>query len=426
MRGRSTPLILGFFLLAPGSPASRAAAERLDVRAVDHVQPNDNRHAGGTWDAGVLSLRLVAQTAMWHPDGEDAPGALMPAFAEEGDAAQIPGPLLRVPTGTPVRVTVRNELSDTLRVHGLYSRPLERPPETLALVVPPGERREARFRLDAPGTYFYWGTTMRRAVDYRTQEDAQLTGAIVVDTRGTPARCDRVFVIGMWTDTVHRSRVHRKRVLAVINGRSWPHTERLRSAVGDTVRWRIINASGDLHPMHLHGFFFRVDSRGDASRDTVYGPESRPLAVTENIGAGATMSLTWVPERPGNWLFHCHVPEHIGPRGSLGAELPSTAHGDQAAAGAHSDHGDARLGMNGLVMGVEVRPSSRSPTPTEARTGHDRRLRLIVHSNRGSTSAAPLYSYALAKGGAPVPADSGYVAGPTIELIRGESARILA
>ena len=52
------------------------------------------------------------------------------------------------------------------------------------------------------------------------------------------------------------------------------------------------------------------------------------MAVTEMMGSGATVSLTWIPERAGNWLFHCHIPEHFGARGPLGMERPAGAHHD--------------------------------------------------------------------------------------------------
>ena len=59
-------------------------------------------------------------------------------------------------------------------------------------------------------------------------------------------------------------------VVLAVNGRSWPHTERLSHVVGDTIRWRVINGSRFPHPMHLHGFYFDVDARGDARLDTLY------------------------------------------------------------------------------------------------------------------------------------------------------------
>ncbi|MEP7002319.1 MAG: multicopper oxidase domain-containing protein [bacterium] len=32
--------------------------------------------------------------------------------------------------------------------------------------------------------------------------------------------------------------------------------------------------------------------------------------VTERAAPGRTLTMTWVPERTGNWLFHCHDNSH--------------------------------------------------------------------------------------------------------------------
>jgi hypothetical protein len=54
---------------------------------------------------------LASGSARWHPDGDDGPGALIPACAEEGGAPSIPGPFIRVPAGTEVALTVRSSLA---------------------------------------------------------------------------------------------------------------------------------------------------------------------------------------------------------------------------------------------------------------------------------------------------------------------------
>lgn len=405
--GRLTVLAACVAAAAAERPTSVGAHDTVRQPA-ERVLPNDNRRPAGRIRDGRLLLRLEARVAMWHPDGDDAPGAPTPAFAEVGGAARIPGPLLRVHAGTQIDVSLRNRLRDTLLVYGLYTRPGDRADAPLR--VPPGETRHARFSLDAPGTYHYWGTTTRRAIDFRTLEDAQLTGAIVVDDPDARRR-DRVLVIGMWTDTVHRARIQRRRVLGVINGRSWPHTERLQHTVGDSVRWRIVNASGDLHPMHLHGFYFRVNRRGDGHRDST----ANDLAVTESMGPGATLEVTWVPERPGNWLFHCHVPEHFAPRAPLG--LTRSSHAGHAATTA--DH--ATSGMSGLVLGIVVRP--RGETAAVAADPAARHLRLLVRPRPGSSPATPRYAYTLHEGGAEPVMDAGGGA-PTLDIIRGEPVRI--
>lgn len=41
--------------------------------------------------------------------------------------------------------------------------------------------------------------------------------------------------------------------ILTINGRPWPHTERLVYGMEEEIGWRVINASRVEHPMHLHG-----------------------------------------------------------------------------------------------------------------------------------------------------------------------------
>jgi len=289
------------------------------------VRVNGNRRAAGTWRDGVLAVHLEARLGMWHPDGDRAPGAEVPAFAEAGKPPEIPGPLIRVPAGTDVALTVHNAVPNTvLTVHGLYARPLTTPAAD-TLQIASGATRPVRFRLDAPGTYYYWGTTMGREFRGRTREDAQLSGAIIVDEPGQRAPRDRILVIGVWEDTLGGVVLarERERELMVVNGRSWPHTERLSYMVGDTVRWRVLNVSTDVHPMHLHGFYYQVVARGDGTGDTSYAEGRRDLVVTQRMIPGQTMLMRWIPERAGNWLFHCHIPRHFGPRAPLGLRRPT-------------------------------------------------------------------------------------------------------
>ncbi len=93
-------------------------------RPSERVQINDNRKPAGLLRSGVLSLHLEARAATWHPDADDGPGVAVQAFAERGRSPQIPGPLIRVPAGTVVDVTMRNAIAKTtLVVYGLSSRP---------------------------------------------------------------------------------------------------------------------------------------------------------------------------------------------------------------------------------------------------------------------------------------------------------------
>ena len=103
------PLILLVSLLAlTGSAGGTGGGGGSGARGADHVSPNDNRDAAGTLKDGVLTVHLEARLGSWHPDGDDAPGLDLPAFAEAGKTPQIPGPLIRAGAGTHVAATVRS------------------------------------------------------------------------------------------------------------------------------------------------------------------------------------------------------------------------------------------------------------------------------------------------------------------------------
>jgi FtsP/CotA-like multicopper oxidase with cupredoxin domain len=421
---RSAPLsiIAGAALLASTPPAPHATPRAATVA---RVVVNDNRRPAGHLHNGVLTLRLDARLGDWHPDGEDAPGATVPAFAEEGGPARIPGPLIRVPAGTEVALTIRNTLERSLTLRGLHDRGATPPPgltSPASIVIAPGASRAIRFRLDAPGTYYYFGSTAGQTIDWRSGDDSQLTGAIVVDPAGARAPADRVFMFGVWSDTAGRVLARRTRILAVINGRSWPHTERFTFNVGDTVRWRLINGSADSHPMHLHGFYYRVDARGDGMRDTTYAPAERRMANTERMMPGWTLSLVWVPERPGNWLFHCHLPDHFTPRGPLG--MPRSASTEHMATNGHATMNHALSEMSGLVLGVVVRGGRASATSGTVEARPPRDVRLLIRSSAGGASTQPFYEFVLPKDGREPPPDSGLHTGPPIIVTRGEPVRI--
>lgn len=352
---------------------------------LERVIANDNTISAGTLHNGVLTLGIEARVGEWHPDAESAPGMLIQAFGEPGKSLRIPGPLIRVKAGTEVRVTVINKIPGaTLRVHGLVARPVGGTVTDDTLTVDDGAAREVRFRLDAPGTYFYWGSTTAAPFDRRTKMDGQLAGAIVVaDPAASGKIRDRVFVISEWADSIKANNAPMEGTLwvPVINGKAWPNTERLTFDQGDTVRWRWVNASYVVHPLHLHGFYYSVDSRGDGLGDTTYALEARRKGVTSRMGVGATMTMTWVAERPGNWLFHCHVPAHI--EAHIALDRSSTQPMSEAMY-------QGQMGMGGLVIGMSIRPRG---APAALSSVAARPIRLVASVDSNGSPTEPAYSY---------------------------------
>lgn len=414
MRRQTSLTIVGLAFL------TAATAARFGTEP-SRIQTHDNDRAAGTLTGQVLRLHLDARKGAWYPNSDAGPSAEMLAFAEAGGPPQIPGPLIRVPAGTEVVASITNSLGDsTLAVHGLVSRPVAAGTSAEPVKIKPGETREVRFRLDAPGAYYYWATTMGRQFGFRTREDAQLSGAIIVDEPGRKPPPDHVMVIGEWADTLVQNAPPRQRLLMVVNGRAWPHTSRLSQRVGDTVRMRLINTSADIHPMHLHGFYYRVDSRGDGVGDTTYAAAARDFVVTERVRPGATTSISWVPERPGNWLFHCHFTVHFQARGPLGMLPPESRNGVSA----HHSGNHALEGMSGLVIGVHVDPRRGGDASVKETSNTRRRLRLLVRPG-GGTAEEPFYAFTLHERGPEPALDTTIRNGRPIVLTRGEPVSIM-
>jgi manganese oxidase len=386
------------FLLAAVA-AMPAAAQTRDAN-VSQITTHDNLRPAGRLQDGVLSLALWAGVGDWYPEGGGLRPRRVEAFGEEGGPLSIPSPLLRVPEGTTVHVSIRNTLAAPLRIHGFCDRSGTCEPIT----VPAGESREVRFALHAAGTFHYWATTGSRSLALRHGDDSQLGGVMVADPPGAGVR-DRVFVMGLLEEGFGATATR----LTVINGRSWPHTERLEYTVGDTARWRVVNLTVAPHAMHLHGFYFHVESVGDGARDTQYSSTDRRMGVTEQMPPGGTARLTWIPERAGNWLFHCHMLVHM---------LPPVQHG-----GAASQHASdvATAGMAGLVLGIHVTGAHRAVATSHA----DRRpLRLIIEpdTRHGSTAS---YKVDLVTGAQPPPRlGDRAVPGPVMVLTRGEPVAV--
>ena len=91
-----------------------------------------------------------------------------------------------------------------------------------------------------------------------------------------------------------------------INGVPYWKASPVLAELGETQIWTVENTTPWSHPLHLHGFFFMVlDEDGAPVRpyewkDTVDVPfkQTRRLLVRFD------------EDRPGTWLFHCHILDH--------------------------------------------------------------------------------------------------------------------
>lgn len=421
-------LSLGFGLRFSDTPASPATADAAPP-AVDIARFHDNKVPAGIVENGVLRLGMQAVEAAWHPYGEDENGATLPAFAEDGKEPTIPAPYILAELGQTVDVTIENTLDSLLVVYGFGERksaPLE------PWLIEPGERATRRFVADAEGTFYYFAKVGEYVGDpFLAMGQARfrsvfMSGAFVVQGPEMPESIDDIMLLGVYAHRLGPA-------LLTINGRPWPYTKRLQYEMGDTVRWRVLNTSARAHPMHLHGFFYNVDARGDLDETEIYWDTQKPKEVTVEMERGETMAISWVAERPGNWLFHCHISFHVGPnhyplgeRASQEDLLREQVLGDPNHAPEH--HVEERMG--GLLLALNIRPS-----PDWRPDERDRRqMRLVLQSDSvpapPGTSLAQISPYRRVfspiyqEPGTEVAPDSTRVPGSPLILREGEPTSI--
>jgi FtsP/CotA-like multicopper oxidase with cupredoxin domain len=84
-----------------------------------------------------------------------------------------------------------------------------------------------------------------------------------------------------------------------INGKLYPRTPMFMVARGDLVRIVLVNDSGSVHPMHLHGHHFVVLTRN--------GKAVRPWSTdTLNMLPHERYEVAFRADNPGLWMLHCH------------------------------------------------------------------------------------------------------------------------
>jgi manganese oxidase len=387
------------------TPAPTSATEPEVIAA------NQNKVAAGVARRGVVHIALEAREGLWRPQADTGAGVVVQAFGEVGKRLQIPGPMIRVRSGTKVQITLRNTLKQELLVFGLHTRASGR---DNALELAPGATRSVEIVAGAPGTYYYWGTTTDSPVEQtRDGVDSQLTGAFIVDPATGPIPEDRVFVLGLWFNPAVKGQSPDREIMT-INGKSWPNTERQNYRTGDRIRWRWINATNSSHPMHLHGFYFTVKSHGSWAADTAIAERDQRGVATELLLHGATMDIEWQAQREGNWVFHCHFAFHVSDQLYLSPKSSS----------AHTEHGGktAAHSMAGLVLGIHIAPGASAAVAKSSEPV--RRIRLVAQERADTTVMAPRLGYSLVADDGQAHADSLRSPGPLLLLRRGQPVAI--
>ena len=93
-----------------------------------------------------------------------------------------------------------------------------------------------------------------------------------------------------------------KRYFWSINGKKFSEAEPLRLKYGERVRFKFVNETMMIHPMHLHGMWMMLDNGAG---------KWNPIKHVVSIAPGTTVYTETEVDAPGAWAFHCHLMYHM-------------------------------------------------------------------------------------------------------------------
>ena len=260
----------------------------------------------------VKVFHLVERAAPWTLK----PGLTVMANTYNG---VVPGPVLHVRQGDTVVLDYLNDglVPDSIHLHGIHDIPVEM--DGVAGIsqqlVQPGGHFVYRFVAEQPGTFLY------HTHDNEAMVDSGLYGAIIVDP-SAPRPVERGFahdfleMISSWQ--IQSSAENH----FTLNGKEYPATRALDVRRGDRFRIRWINISGEeFHTMHTHGHYQQIIARDASPVDYNDVEDTVLVAPGQRIDVAVTANA-----KPGTWLIHCHVLDHIEDANGMPAGLITAIH----------------------------------------------------------------------------------------------------
>ena len=298
----------------------------LDQPAHPPGQPGRDYSPTITPGGATLPYKVVDGVKVFHlvageVNHEFAPGLKALCWGYNG---RVHGPTLEAVEGDRVRVYVTNKLGapTTVHWHGVFlPNGMDGVGGLTQRSIAPGETYRYEWTFRQHGTFMYHSHH-----DEMTQMALGMMGMIVVHPRRPSAgyRVDRDFVLMLseWSIPVGAARPDPNEMsdfnVLTMNAKAFPGTTPLVYRQGDRVRIRFGNLSAmDHHPMHLHGYHFRVVAT-DGGQIPV---EAQRPDTTVLVPTGATRDIEFVADAPGDWALHCHMTHHV--MNQMGHDAPN-------------------------------------------------------------------------------------------------------
>ena len=317
----------GVALLGRVPPAAAQSQPAATPASSEPTQPVHDYTPCVVPNGWTLPFTIIDGVKVFHLVVEDVRHEFAPGLAANcwGYNGGVHGPLIEAVEGDRVRIFVTNKLSaaTTVHWHGLIlPSGMDGVGGLSQKAIQTGETFRYEFTLKQSGTFMYHSHH-----DEMTQMAMGLTGLFVIHPRGVPKeqRVDRDFALLLheWRIDVGTERPNPNEMtdfnVLTINARVFPGTAPLVAGLGDKVRLRFGNLGAmDHHPMHLHGFDFRLTEVNG-------GPvpaDAQHQGGTVLVPVGSTRAVEFVADNPGDWAMHCHMTHHV--MNQMGHGIPNT------------------------------------------------------------------------------------------------------
>lgn len=240
----------------------------------------------------VQDIQLAAKESNWEIVG----GTSVQALTYNGE---LPGPVLRIKEGQPVRIVLKNEMRvpTSMAFHGvLLPHSVGGLPRKGAGLVEPGQSYAFQFYAPKPGTYWYHPQVL-----HSDQMARGLYGALIVEPVNSPRTYEKDVVLVLGESSVPKP--GGKANYFTVNGKSAPAIPAIELRNGERVRLRVINAAPVDCPLFLSGHQFEIVSTNGAD-----GLEPRVTRDTLTLHPGDRYDLEFTANNPGVWSLASLLP----------------------------------------------------------------------------------------------------------------------
>jgi FtsP/CotA-like multicopper oxidase with cupredoxin domain len=252
---------------------------------------------------GTKQFELTAEVTPFEVE----PGKVVQAWNYNG---QVPGPVIKADVGDRVAILVHNRLpiGTDVHFHGIRT-PFEDDgvaPITQD-VIEPGADWTYTFTVEEPAVGMY-----HAHLAGQTAVPNGLLGTFLVGQMPLPETLPGG--AGLESAAAAPTSVAQELPMVLndtgviglsINGKSFPATQPIVARNGDWLMIHYENEGVQSHPMHLHQFPQLVIAKDGLALDHPY------WADTILVGPGERYTVLVHADRPGTWVWHCHILNHV-------------------------------------------------------------------------------------------------------------------